>query len=210
MNIDTEFRDFGKSRVEALTDGIFAIAMTVLVLTIEVPRFQPGATDVDMMVELRRLLPSFLAFMASFVTLGLFWVGHHNVMRFVERVDRNILWAHLYFLMAVSLVPFTTSLYSREATSRIANALFGTNLILLALLTLLIWRYCLRRPGYVTEELPEKLRIYVTRRIVFLPAIPVLAMIVSLVQPHWAEFVYFAMIPLYMASRPFAGPSESS
>src|SRR5215469_15788500 len=117
----------GRNRIEALTDGVFAVAMTLLVLDIRVPELQPLATA-ELPLKLLSLWPKFLSYTISFVILGVYWVGHHVQLSFIRRADRPLLWINILFLLWVALVPFSTALLSEYATTRIAIAIYGANL----------------------------------------------------------------------------------
>ncbi len=200
MSRDLEIASFGKTRIEALTDGIFSIAMTVLVLTLEAPKLSADATDEQVLDAVGKLMPSGLAFVASFVTLGMFWIGHHSIFRFIQKPDRVLLWMNIYFLMFVSLVPFTSSFYSDDANSRLANAMFGGNLVILGLISFSMWAYASRHKGYVSDDIPEDVRRFIVRRTLTVPLVASIALAASLIQPLWAEAIYFAMVPVFMFS----------
>jgi len=108
----TGLREAGltKARIEALTDGIFATVMTVLVLGLRPPAIDLNTPGASLSNELFRLAPNILTYALSFITLGLYWVGHHNQFHFVRRTDRTLLWINIVFLMSIGFVPFTTSL----------------------------------------------------------------------------------------------------
>src|ERR1700737_1299223 len=104
-----------RNRIEALTDGVFAVAMTLLVLDIKVPELpQPMATD-ELLRQLLALWPKFLSYVISFVILGVYWVGHHVQLSFIRRADRPLLWINILFLLWVALVPFSTALLGEYA-----------------------------------------------------------------------------------------------
>ena len=84
-----------KTRIEALTDGVFAIAMTLLIFNIRVPEAAQG-TDKALRQGLLQLWPSFLTYIISFVMLGVYWVGHHNQYHFIRRTDRVFLWTNIF------------------------------------------------------------------------------------------------------------------
>ena len=92
-----------KSRVETFSDGVFAIAITLLILIIQPPR-----SGAHLGHELLRLWPSYLAYAISFLTIGIMWVNHHTIFRHIERVDRTFLLLNLMLLMLVAFVPFPT------------------------------------------------------------------------------------------------------
>ncbi|MEZ0326385.1 MAG: TMEM175 family protein [Fimbriimonas sp.] len=198
--------DFGRTRLETLTDGIFAIAMTVLVLTLKPPDLPDSATNQQVMDTLAKMVPNFIAFVASFFTLGMFWATHHAAFRYLTRTDRVIVWLNMSFLLMVSIVPFTTGLYAGDVDNTIVNTVFGANLILMGLLNYAMWAHA-RARGYVYKEISEEARHFSTRRILTAPAIAAIAMVASMIQPRFAEVIYFSMVPLFMVTvKPFALP----
>jgi len=100
------------SRLEAFSDGVFAIAATLLVLELRVP--EDGA---DLAVSLRGLWPAYAAYLVSFLTIGIIWVNHHTLLEHCRRVDRRFLYLNLLLLVAVGIVPFPTSLVDRYILS---------------------------------------------------------------------------------------------
>jgi uncharacterized membrane protein len=186
-------------RLETLTDGIFAIAMTVLVLTLNPPAFKDGATNAEVLAKLGAMMPNFVAFAASFFTLGMFWVTHHAAFRYMTRTDRVILWLNICFLLLVSVVPFTTGMYAGDVNNTIVNSIYGGNVIIMGLLNYAMWSYA-RHQGFIFKELSEASRNFSTRRILTAPIIATVAMLASAFQPHFAEVIYFSMVPLFMVT----------
>src|SRR5436190_679345 len=90
-----------KTRLEAFSDGVIAILITIMVLELKIPH----ARDLS---ALRHVLPVFLTYVMSYVFLGIYWTNHHHLMHLVEHVNGNILWANLHLLFWLSLVPFVT------------------------------------------------------------------------------------------------------
>lgn len=97
-------------RLAALSDGIFAVAMTLLVLDLRVPTSEAIHSEHDLWHALVGLSPRLLIFLMSVMTLGIFWVGQQTQLNHFARSDRNCAWIHIAFLCAVCLIPFTTSL----------------------------------------------------------------------------------------------------
>lgn len=137
--------ELGRNRIEALTDGVFAVAMTLLVLDIKVPEFQQPLTTAELAMKLFALWPKFLSYTISFVILGVYWVGHHVQLSFIRRADRPLLWINIFFLLWVALVPFSTAVLSEYPKMQLAIAVYGANLIAIGL-TLALHR------GYATKE----------------------------------------------------------
>ena len=100
------------SRLEAFSDGVFAIAATLLVLELRVPADGP-----DLVGSLRELWPAYAAYLVSFLTIGIIWVNHHTLLEHCRRVDRRFLYLNLLLLVAVGIVPFPTSLVDRYILS---------------------------------------------------------------------------------------------
>src|SRR5262245_56717852 len=117
-------------RLGALSDGVFAIAMTLLVLDLRVP-----ASEVvhhgDLAGALAMLWPNLIAYFMSFMTLGIFWVGQQTQLNYFARSDRDLTWIHLGFLLAVSLMPFSTGLLARFIDYRLALVVYWLNILLL-------------------------------------------------------------------------------
>src|SRR5881275_2189782 len=107
-----------KGRLEAFSDGVVAILITIMVLELRVPR---GA-DVE---ALRPLLPVFLAYVLSFVNLGIYWNNHHHMLHATARVNGKILWANLHLLFWLSLVPFVTGWMGENHFAATPTAIYG-------------------------------------------------------------------------------------
>ncbi len=105
-------------RLAALSDGIFAVAMTLLVLDLHVPARELVRNDGDLRHALAAMSPQLLVYLMSFVTLGIFWVGQQTQLNHLERSDRDHTWVHLVFLFAVTLLPFSTRLLAEFISYR--------------------------------------------------------------------------------------------
>src|SRR5262245_55998378 len=184
----------GKTRIEALTDGIFAFAMTLMVFDIKVP---PVAQidQLNLRHELIQMWPRFLAYVISFVMLGVYWVGHHNQYHYIRRTDRSVLWINIFFLMGVSLIPFSTGLLGQFPEERTALGVYGLNLIMVGGFLYAHWSYAAGNYRLVERHIdPEVVRL-AKYRITMGPASSSLAICASFVSPR-LSLVIFALIPL--------------
>jgi uncharacterized membrane protein len=120
------------SRLEAFSDGVFAIAATLLVLELRVPADEPDLTH-----ALLQLWPAYAAYLVSFLTIGIIWVNHHTLLEHCRRVDRRFLYLNLLLLVAVGIVPFPTSLVDRyivsESGATAALVVYGLGGLLIAI-----------------------------------------------------------------------------
>ena len=129
------------SRTEAFSDGIFAIAVTLLVLELNVPQVEPGGLA-DALLE---SWPSYATYMVSFLTIGIIWVNHHAVLDRIREVNRPLLFMNLMFLMAVAAIPFPTGLLGDYLQAghdeRLAVAVYGVTMSLMGVTFGAIWAY---------------------------------------------------------------------
>jgi len=166
--------------VEALTDGIFAVAMTLLILDIKVPLV---AHPADLPPELLALWPRFVSYAVSFVMLGIYWVGHHNQFHLIRRTDRALLWINIVFMMTICVVPFSTALLSAYTMLPIALAVYGVNLVAIGLILYGHWAYATHGHRLVDQDLDPKVIRFASRRILIGPIVFAAASILSLVSP---------------------------
>jgi uncharacterized membrane protein len=129
------------NRVEALADGIFAVAMTILVLDLHVPDLAHDAPDLLVQQQLAALLPRAVAYVSGFVVLGTMWVGHHIHMHFIRRVDRTLLWINLLFLLSVTFIPFAVAVIGAFGPRKVPCLLYGADLMIAATSLIAQWHY---------------------------------------------------------------------
>src|SRR5260370_38420709 len=99
-----------RNRIEALADGVFAVAMTLLVLDIKVPELQSPLATAELPLKLLALWPKFLSYLISFVILGVYWMGHNMQLSLIRQPDRPLIWINVLFLLSASLFHFSTAL----------------------------------------------------------------------------------------------------
>jgi uncharacterized membrane protein len=152
-------------RLCALSDGIFAVAMTLLVLDLRVPAAEAVHSERDLWRVLAALGPRLLVFLMSVMTLGIFWVGQQTQLNHFARADRNLAWIHISFLCAVALTPFSTSLLAEFIHYRTALLVYWFNIFLLGLTLYWSWSYA-TRAHLLSDEVPAEIHPAVVRRIV--------------------------------------------
>jgi len=128
-------------RLAALSDGIFAVAMTLLVLDLHVPAHDAIQSEQALANALLAFSPRLLTYFMSFMTLGIFWLGQQTQLNHFARSDRNLAWIHLGFLLAVALMPFSTALLAEYITYRLALIVYWLNLLCLGVMLFASIRY---------------------------------------------------------------------
>lgn len=132
------------NRLAGISDGIFAVGMTLLVLGLTVPTLRTSASDAELWQALLNLAPNFLVYTMSFLTLGIFWVGQGAQLGQLTRSNRHYTWLQLVFLFAVTLVPFSTGLLASHPSLHIALLEYWLNIVLLGVMLLAAFEYGLR------------------------------------------------------------------
>jgi uncharacterized membrane protein len=181
-------------RLVALSDGIFAVVMTLLVLDLHVPdgnltqgqhplwTHDAWASESALLHALGPVAPTLLTYVMSFLTLGIFWMGQQAQLSYLDRTDRRLTWIHLMFLLSVSLMPFSTALLSKFIGYRIAVAVYWLNLLLLGVLLLASLRYA-GRAGLMKEG-TEDIRAANVRRIAVYQILYFVGLLLSVVNTY--------------------------
>jgi len=128
------------NRVEAFSDAVIAIVMTIMVLELKVPHG-------DELEVLRPLVPIFLSYVLSFVFLGIYWNNHHHLLQAAEHVTGGVLWANLHLLFWLSLFPFTTGWMGENDVARLPTAIYGLNQLLAAIAYYVLSRTIIANEG---------------------------------------------------------------
>jgi len=152
-------------RLAALSDGVFAVAMTLLVLDLRAPAVEAIHNERDLWLALSALAPRLIMCAMTFMTLGIFWVGQQTQLNHLTRSDRSLSWMHLFFLFAVSMTPFSTMLLAGFIAYRIALLVYWVNLLLLGGTLYLTW-VCALGLGLVRDDISPAVAAAIKRRIV--------------------------------------------
>jgi uncharacterized membrane protein len=143
-----------KNRLEAFSDGVFAVAITLLVLEIDVP------VGDHLWHKLGDEWPSFASFFVSFWVIGIIWVNHHGVIDHLKRADRGVLYLNIFVLMSVVLIPFATALMAQHLNSsadeEVAAAVYAGSFVLMAISFGVLWEYITRRRQKLGVELSDE------------------------------------------------------
>lgn len=185
---------FSTNRIEALTDGIFAIAMTLLVLTLDLPQ-TGGVTAAKLHDLLISQYDKFFNYALSFVLLAVFWIIHHRQFHHIKRTDHNLLWINIFTLMFVALMPFSTSLIGDFGNDWMADLFFNLNMFMLGLLFSLTWIYAAWGRRLISEDLEQREILGAIRRSLVVPVVSLIAVVVGFLSPGNSGFTYL-LIPV--------------
>ena len=188
-------------RLSGLVDGVFAIAMTLLVLDLVVPASETIHSESDLWAALLGLLPRLITYLMSFLTLGIFWVGQETTAQLLSRTDRHLTWITLAFLMAVALIPFSTAFLSEFIGYRVAVVVYWANLFLIGV-TLFGTLYYVRRHKLLKDDVPDHFFHALRRRIVFGQSIYAIGAAMCVFDTPWSIGVIFAAQLLFAVAPP--------
>ncbi len=151
-------------RLAALSDGIFAVAMTLLVLDLHLPTVAQAHSERELAAALCALGPQWLTYGMSFLTLGIFWAGQQTQLNHLEEGTRDLTWIHLGFLFAITALPLTTRLLAGFITYRLALGLYWLNILLLGAMLYWSWSHATCR-NLIKPDTPDEVRGSICRRI---------------------------------------------
>ena len=185
-------------RLNAMSDGVFAIVITLAVFSIKIPDLAPGLAVAELPRALVKLLPDFAGLFLSFIVLGIYWVGHNNVFQHVLRHDRLMLWLNILFLLSMALVPFPTALLVRYGDAQISVVLYALNLMVGGVLLDLIWWYATYNRHLMCDTVQPPLIRSFHHRILTGPVIYLVAIGVSFVSLLAAKILFGVAIAYYI------------
>jgi uncharacterized membrane protein len=189
------------SRLEAFSDGVFAIAATLLILNV-----QAGGSHLAQ--ELGRIWPSYVAYAVSFVTIGIIWVNHHTVMAQIAKVDRVLLILHVFFLMFIAFIPFPTALLAQHIRSQGAEAAalsYGITLTMTAILFNALWRYAAHDRRLLRTDADARVVAGISRSYLPGPFMYLVATLVALISPLLSAGLFAAIAVFYVLESSLFG-----
>jgi TMEM175 potassium channel family protein len=187
-------------RLAALSDGVFAVAMTLLVLDLRAPAAEAIRSEHDLWRALGALAPRLLMYVMSFLTLGVFWVGQQTQLNHLARSDRSLSWIHIVFLFAVSIIPFSTTLLAEFTAYRIALLAYWANILLLGAALYFSW-VCALGAGLVKDEISSQVSSAIKRRIAMAQGLYALGALLCLISTYWS-IAFIVLVQLNYAIAP--------
>ena len=188
----------GPRRLEAFSDGVFAIAATLLILEIGV-----DTSRGDLGKQLTDIWPSYLAYVTTFLVIGIIWINHHHCVSLIHRVDRTFLFINLLLLLVVSFMPFPTKLvaqYLQKPDEREAVIAYATTMTVMAVLYNIWWRYARSNRRLISEHASDAALEAVDRA--FNPGVPMygLTLVIAFISPLASVIMTLALAVFYLPS----------
>lgn len=187
-------------RLAALSDGIFAVAMTLLVLDLHVPAGEAPHGPADFGKAICALTPQIVSYLMSFLTLGIFWNGQQVQLNYVDRSDRHFTWLHLAFIFFVTLMPFSTKMLSEFITTRGALLCYWGNILILGIVLFAAWRYSIAAK-LVPEETVKEIKSVVERRIIVAQALYAVGALLCVINTY-VSIAFIVLVQFNFAIAP--------
>jgi uncharacterized membrane protein len=187
-------------RLAALSDGIFAFAMTLLVLDLRIPAAEAIHSERDLAHALLGLAPQIVLYLMSFLTLGIFWVGQQTQLNHLEHSSRSLTWMHILFLFAVTLTPFSTRLLAEFNTYRIALLNYWLNIVLLGGSLYFTWT-CAMKLGLLKPDMSPVVPVAIKRRILVAQSLYAFGALLCIFNTHWS-IAFIVLVQLNYAIAP--------
>jgi uncharacterized membrane protein len=200
---DTTYNQIAGESVErlaAISDGIFAVAMTLLVLDLHEPARELIHSERALWHSVAAMFPQFVAYLMSFLTLAIFWNGQQAQLNRFARTNRHLTWIHMAFLFAVSIMPFSTRLLADFINYRTALLYYWGNIVLLGVVLYLSWRYA-SRAGLVKNDTSAEARKAVERRILGAQALYALGALLCVINTY-LSIAFIVLVQLNFAVAP--------
>jgi uncharacterized membrane protein len=200
--------DRGTTRLDAFSDGFFAIVITLLVLDLRPPDLEGMATDNVLRAHVLELWPNFAAFFISFVNIFIIWVSHHELMRITTRADTPFLYLNGGLLFGVALMPFATALVAEQALgpgARMSATIYTGAFLMTAIFFNLLWRYVANHPERLLPSVTAQDRWRISRTYLATLALYTLAFALAFVWPLAAIGVTLALAVFFAVADRLSG-----
>lgn len=188
-----------KSRLEAFSDGVFAIVITLLILDVRVPKV-PYA---ELPHALKEILPNIFSYALSFAIVGLYWISHHHVVTLMDKVDRPGLWLNLLNLLFVGFIPFPAALMGEYPFTEIPTLMYGATLLATNLIGFLTWRYICYNRRLLRADVSDAEVRGMNLSFLVVNLIYVLAVAMAFVSPKISYAIYLLIIAFLIVRKPW-------
>jgi uncharacterized membrane protein len=206
----SERSGYALNRVLAISDGVFAFAVTLLVLDLAVPVLSQGASSADLWKALSKEYVSFLSYITSFLIASIWWNAHNGNFRRIRNCDSTLRWLNLLFLLWIALLPFFTKILDQYNTLQIAVVLYATDQAAAGIFMTLSWWYASKNHRLVDKNLKKStIRSRLLNNAVA-PLFFIISMGISFIGPNIATYSWFAMFPVLVLTHHRERKSEKS
>jgi uncharacterized membrane protein len=183
-------------RVLALSDGVFAFAVTLLALSLIAPVLSPGALQTELATDLADMLPTFLSYFISFFVIASWWRGHHRVFTYIKRCNSTLISLNFYFLLCITIIPFLTNLIIQYGNFELATILFAAMQVVTGAILIIIWMYASNNHRLIDPRLDARMIKFNYHRELLVIAIFLISIPIAFISTSIAQISWIALAPL--------------
>jgi uncharacterized membrane protein len=191
-------RDYRLDRVLALSDGVFAFAVTLLVLDLVVPALSPGASSIDLWQGLTKEYISFINYILSFFIAGIWWNAHHRNFEHIRDSNTTLRTLNMLFLIWIALLPFFTKILDQYHSLQLSVALYATDQAAAGLMLTLIWLYASLNNRMIYKNMNKTAIRFGTLRNIVVPIFFIISIGISFIDTNIASFSWYSLIPIFI------------
>jgi uncharacterized membrane protein len=192
---------FTVERVNALSDGVFAVAITLLVLSIAVPTIRGTVTESKLAHGLAELWPHFFAYALSFVIIAMFWISHHSLYSVIRTVDKTLIWLNIFYLLLIVFMPYPTNLLSLYGETMVATILYAAVLAAAGILQGTMGLYAVRGRRLVDDDFDLREAGAYLRNAFMMSGVFIISIGIAFASPTIAQFSWFLLFLIPLVER---------
>jgi uncharacterized membrane protein len=195
-------------RIASFSDAVFAVAITLLVLSLDVPQIPEEFVSERIGSEVAALWPKFASFALSFVIVGFFWIMHHSMFKYIKRHNREFLWLNLLFLMCIVLIPFSSDLVSEYGDTALGTMFYAANWGTASLVIAVMWYYASQGNRLVDDEFEPAAGRHASRSFFITSLVFFFSIPLALVNVGAAQMMWILLFPVHVLRNRFTGVRE--
>ena len=201
---------FTVERVSALSDGVFAVAITLLVVSIAVPTIHGTLTNSKLAHGLAEIWPHFFSYFLSFIIIAMFWISHHALFSAIRRVDRTLIWINMLYLLLIVFMPYPTELLSLFGKTMVATVLYASVLAVAGILQAAMAFYAVRGHRLVDDEFEMSQAGEYLRNSLLMSAVFIISIGIAFVSVTAAQFFWLTLFVIQLLERFVFGKKQRS
>ena len=201
MSTDAFVPKVKPEHVIAFGDAIFAFAITLMTISIEIPDLPPNLTESELLSRLYEVYPQVESYIISFVVIGIFWISYHQVFNFITKSHISVVYLNLLFLLLITFLSITTSLVIDYGSYQIPYVIFCVVVILASSLLALIWWYATKDYRLIDKDVHPLFIRGLMINLLLIPFVYAISILVSFFNQDIAQYLWLIIVPLSIATR---------
>jgi len=191
------------SRLLSFSDGVFAIAVTLLVFNLKVPEIPEGDVHRLLPGAIKAMLPRFFTYLVSFLLIAIFWTVHHRMLDLVVHVDYTFIWINVLYLLVISFSPFPSALMGTYPEESFSLVFYICSMFIVVSLSMIMWRYATRRHRLISKGTPSSTINYFFIRGLSTLSILLIALPIAVYNVRWAQVCMLLIFPIQWTIRTY-------